>query len=177
MNSPGYLHIIMGPMFSGKTSRLIKIFEENQNRKIFSINHVLDKRYSSNEIVSHDGKKVRCYSFKKIREIYENFDEFEKSDIILINEAQFFEDLFELVIIMVEKYGKRVYLCGLDGDYEQKEIGEMLKLIPRCDSVEKLRGKCHYCSNESIFSKRITEQREQVVVGNDNYVPCCRKCY
>ena len=74
---------------------------------------------------------------------------------------------------------KKVYVCGLDGDFERKKFGQILNLIPLCDKVTKLTSLCSVCKNGApgIFSKRITLETEQTVVGSDNYIPVCRKCY
>jgi thymidine kinase len=100
------------------------------------------------------------------------------SRVILINEGQFFPDLEEFVkkILLNDK---KVYICGLDGDFERKKFGQILDLIPLCDKVTKLTSLCSICKNGTpgIFSKRITSEKEQTVVGSDNYIPVCRKCY
>ena len=74
-------------------------------------------------------------------------------------------------------YGKYVYVCGLDGDFRRKKFGQMLDLIPFCDEVDKLYSKCHICSGKAPFTKRITQEEGQVVIGSSNYVPLCRNCY
>jgi thymidine kinase len=74
---------------------------------------------------------------------------------------------------------KRVYISGLDGDFERKKIGQILDLIPLCDKVTKLTSICNKCKNGTpgIFSKRLTGEKEQTVIGADNYIPVCRECY
>ena len=94
------------------------------------------------------------------------------------NEGQFFPDLEEFVEKMLEQK-KKIYICGLDGDFERKKFGQILNLIPLCDKVTKLTSLCSLCKNGTpgIFSKRITSEKEQTVVGSDNYIPVCRSCY
>ena len=77
------------------------------------------------------------------------------------------------------KYDKKVYVCGLDGDFERKKFGQILDIIPLCDKVTKLTSLCSICKNGNtgIFSKRISTETEQTVVGSDNYIPVCRSCY
>ena len=74
---------------------------------------------------------------------------------------------------------KKVYICGLDGDFERKKFGTLLDLIPLCDKVCKLTSLCSLCKDGTpgIFSMRLTKESEQIVVGSDNYIPVCRKCY
>ena len=100
------------------------------------------------------------------------------SKVILINEGQFFPDLYEVVIDML-KENKRVYICGLDGDFERKKFGSILDLIPYCDSITKLTSLCSLCKNgtRAIYSMRLTNEKQQTLVGSDNYIPVCRKCY
>jgi thymidine kinase len=100
------------------------------------------------------------------------------SEVILINEGQFFPDLYEVVIDMLNN-NKKVYVCGVDGDFERKKFGAILDLIPMCDKINKLTSLCSLCRDgtRGIFSMRLTNEREQTVVGSDNYIPVCRKCY
>ena len=99
-----------------------------------------------------------------------------ESEYILINEAQFFDKLKEVVISMLNE-NKRVYLYGLDGDFKQQKFGDILDLIPYCDTIEKLKAKCVKCGNSAIFSKRIKGGDSQVLVGSNVYIPVCRKCF
>ena len=102
-----------------------------------------------------------------------------KSDVILINEGQFFDDLYEVCINMVEKWNKRVHIAALDGDFKQQVFGDVLKLIPKCDDYIKLHALCAYCKDgtKAPFSHRISEESQQISIGVTNYVPLCRKCY
>jgi thymidine kinase len=100
------------------------------------------------------------------------------AEVILINEGQFFSDLYEVVVDMLN-HNKKVYVCGLDGDFERKKFGSILDLIPLCDKVSKLTSLCSSCKDgtPAIFSMRLTEEKEQTIVGSNNYIPVCRKCY
>ena len=77
------------------------------------------------------------------------------------------------------EYNKKVYVCGLDGDFKRQKFGQILDLIPLCDKVTKLTSLCSICKNGTpgIFSKRISSEEEQTLVGSDNYIPVCRTCY
>jgi thymidine kinase len=100
------------------------------------------------------------------------------AEVILINEGQFFSDLYEVVVDMLN-HNKKIYICGLDGDFERKKFGSILDLIPLCDKVNKLNSLCSLCKDGTfaIFSMRLTEEKEQTIVGSNNYIPVCRKCY
>ena len=174
----GYLEIILGSMYSGKTSRLVEIYKQCQfcNISVIVINHTIDNRYDDNLMSTHDQIKIPCLKTEKLLDLcVENID---RSNVILINEGQFFPDLEEFVEKMLE-HKKKIYICGLDGDFERKKFGQILNLIPLCDKVTKLTSLCSLCKNGTpgIFSKRITSEKKQTVVGSDNYIPVCRSCY
>lgn len=178
-NTGAYLEIIIGPMYSGKTSRLIEKF--NQCTFCFIpvvvINNIKDNRYSDTMLVSHDKITIPCMRTKTILELVDTSN-VKAAQVILINEGQFFPDL-ELGVRQLLEMGKQIYVCGLDGDFERKKFGQMLDIIPLCDSVTKMNSICSICKNgtAAIFSKRIGNELEQVLVGSDNYVPVCRACY
>ena len=175
--SSGYLELIVGPMFSGKTTRLVELYNEYKNTLSFCvINFEKDKRYSEDKLSTHDKLMIPCIFTSEIKSLYEN-ENLLKADVILINEGQFFCDIFESVMYLVETKNKRVYVCGLDGDFERKKFGNILDLIPYSDSVIKLKSNCNNCNEPAIFSHRLTDENEQVVIGSNNYVPLCRKCY
>jgi thymidine kinase len=136
-------------------------------------------------ISSHDKIMAPCLQATELNELWlsENSSEIKKnilrnSDVILINEGQFFSDLYEVVVDMLE-HKKKVYISGLDGDFERKKFGSVLDLIPLCDKVTKLTSLCSKCKNgtHGIFSMRLTTEKTQTVVGSENYIPVCRKCY
>ena len=173
----GYLELILGPMYSGKTTRLIEHYRAYKyiGKKIVVINYSLDIRYSNTMLSSHDRCEIPC--------VFDNQLSNEKmwidADVILINEGQFFNDLVPAVQKMVESYGKTVHICGLDGDFRRERFGTILDLIPFCDKVEKLTAFCGQCRDgtPAIFSHRVSNESEQVVIGTSNYIPLCRACY
>lgn len=179
----GYLEIILGSMYSGKTSRLVEIYKQCTfcNISVCVINHSIDDRYDTELLSTHDQIKIPCIKTNKLMDVwveYTNLEKISLSNVILINEGQFFPDLEEFVKKILLN-GKKVYVCGLDGDYERKKFGQILDLIPLCDKVTKLTSLCGMCKNGTlgIFSKRITSEQIQTVVGGDNYIPVCRSCY
>ena len=175
----GYLKLIIGPMFSGKTTALIDIYNNIKNKSTaIVINHASDKRYTDkDELVSHDTHSIPCFNFNQIREIYDIESDINNIKHVLINEAQFFTDLVMMVTVLVEKYKMNVYLAGLDGDFKQQKFGPILDLIPFCDDIIKIHGKCAYCDLPSSFSQRISNEEQQISVGTVNYKPTCRKCH
>jgi thymidine kinase len=174
----GYLEVILGPMFSGKTTYLIDTYNEcikNENN-VLVINYSEDIRYGDKMLSSHDQIMIPCQFSKNIYSVI-NSVIIDSYDVVLINEGQFFCDLYESVIYLVEKLNKRVYICGLDGDFKRQKFGTILDLVPLCDKITKLRSKCNFCNKPALFSYRITREKEQVVIGVNNYVPLCRSCY
>ena len=181
--SEGYLEVAIGPMFSGKTSWLLEIFSQHTfcDKNVTVINHSEDNRYHEDMLSTHDKKMIPCiktHTFVKDDTNKEIFDKSLSSDVVLINEGQFFEGLYDFVMLLLENK-KIVYVSGLDGDFNRNKFGELIDLIPMCDKVHKLRSLCGICKNgtRAIFSKRLIESKEQKVIGNDIYVPVCRKCY
>ena len=188
-----YLELFVGPMFSGKTTKLIDLYKKYSycNIKVCVLNHTLDTRYSQSQMSTHDGILVPCIFISEILPIY-NYSEIEEpineigkkhlllkdANVILINEGQFFGDLYEAVLEML-KDDKKVYISGLDGDFQKNKFGGLLDLIPHCDKITKLHSLCGICKNGTpgIFSKRIVEEKSQTLVGVDNYIPVCRKCF
>jgi thymidine kinase len=197
LSESSYLEIILGSMYSGKTSRLVEIYKQCEfcNIKVMVINHSIDNRYDNELMSTHDHIKIPCIKTEKLLDLWTEDDidlknnielvprikdklSVIRSDVILINEGQFFEDLEEFVKKLLENR-KKIYVCGLDGDFERKKFGKILDLIPLCDKVTKLTSLCSLCKNGTpgIFSKRITCEKEQMIVGSDNYIPVCRNCY
>jgi thymidine kinase len=176
----GYLELVIGPMFSGKTTWLIEKYKAYKyiGKKVLVINYCADTRYSSTLLSSHDRIEIPCMFSGTIREdnIWKNIID---ADVVLINEGQFFSDLVSSVKEMIDVMKKHVFISGLDGDFRREKFGEILDLIPICDKVEKMSALCAVCRNgtPAIFSKRLTEESNQVVIGSDNYKPLCRNCY
>lgn len=175
-NNTGYLKIIIGPMFSGKTSKLIKYYKENKHQEnIIAINYIEDIRYHPFLMTSHNKNMIPCIMTRNLCNIKDH-DDIISSSTLLINEAQFFDDLYIFVTDMINKHKKHIIIAGLDSDYNREKFGQILDLIPLCDEVEKLYAKCN-CGNNAIFSKRMSDEDIQKVIGHENYLPVCRNCY
>ena len=181
MSDTGYLKIILGCMYSGKTSSLIRIYKYNKIAGIKTevINYIDDNRYDPVKMSTHDGIKIDCLKFKNLNELFDKeSDLIEKTDSFIINEGQFFNDLYDVVNKLVNEYHKVVYVGGLDGDFKMKKFGQILDLIPMSDSVEKLTAICSLCKKKAAFTKRITKETVQTMIGGaDKYIPVCRNCH
>ena len=178
-NKAAYLELIIGPMFSGKTSKLLDIYKQCKfcSIPVVIINHCSDTRYHETMLSSHDHVLAPCIMLSKLEDCLA-IKVVKDAQVILVNESQFFSDLYDSVITMLN-HDKKVYICGLDGDFERKKFGQILDLIPMCDKVTKITSLCGICrdSTKAIFSMRLTDEKDQTVVGISNYIPVCRKCY
>jgi thymidine kinase len=191
--STASLELFLGPMYSGKTSKLLEIYKQCSfcNIPVAVINHCADTRYHESMLSTHDKVMIPCIQTQKLSDIWNNIDinqtftnnaskhiKLRTAEVILINEGQFFDDLYSCVNdMLLEK--KKVYVAGLDGDFERNRFGQILDLIPICDSVTKFKSLCSICKNGApgIFSLRLTKEKQQTLIGSDNYIPVCRNCY
>lgn len=181
-NDSGYLGIVIGPMYSGKTSRLLALYKKYRfcEMAIAVVNFAEDTRYSDSMLSTHDKNMIPCFMKNTMVEAFPfDSEEIQKYKVFLINEAQFFPDIVEWVKKAISPpYNKIVHVSGLDGDFQRNTFGNWLSLIAYCDSVEKLTSICCGCKNApALFSHRLTKQKEQKVIGSDSYIPLCRKCY
>jgi len=175
----GQLHIIVGCMYSGKSTELLKIIKNYRilEKKILCINHSIDTRYGTNHIISHDKNTEECTQIDKLINI-NNSTDYKNCEILVIEEAQFFEDLYDFVINAVYKDNKIIYIAGLDGDYKKELFGDIYKLIPHCDTIKKLSALCIICKDGTPgnFTKRIVDDNNQKLIGSiESYIPVCRK--
>ena len=178
LSNSGFLEVILGPMFSGKTTRIIDIYnsEYQQGKNIMVINYSGDTRYHDTMLSTHDKIMIPCIFTNTLTDVC-NVNDIKDIDTILINEGQFFDDLYDVIKELVKKQKKKVYVCGLDGDFKRDKFGGILDLIPICDNVIKLKANCNSCSNYALFSFRKSREEQQISIGSDNYVPLCRNCY
>jgi thymidine kinase len=151
------------------------------NIPVAVINYAADDRYTSEPMLStHDKQMIPCILATTISDAIQNNSEMiARVETILINEGQFFPDIEDQVKQLVEVGNKRVYICGLDGDFERKPIGNLLQLVPFSDHIIKLKSLCSLCRDGTpgVFSFRTSREVDQVVIGSSNYVPLCRGCY
>ena len=188
-NSRLELHLVMGPMFAGKTTNLInKVNALVQNgvplNDILLVNHSCDSRYDIGKICSHDGLVIDSYSMENLYQLdmTEPNDCFPNKKYLFIDEGQFFTDLYDTVLNIMKLFKKEkrniaIYVFGLDGDFQQKPFNNgsrFLELIPYCNSITKLQSKCYICNSPASFSKRLITSNLQILVGGTNiYQPSC----
>lgn len=181
MQPVGQLHVVMGHMFSGKTSALLKDIHESERANIqrMVVTHAMDTRYDTNHVVSHIGDSREAIPVTHLTSLWFTV-EYHEAKAIFIDEAQFFSDLYEFVEHAVDVDAKYVYVYGLDGDYKRRVFGDITRIIPLADTVTKLTGQCAICNDgtRALFSKRMTESKDQVEIGtSEHYEPVCRRHY
>lgn len=170
------LQIYIGPMFAGKTTKMIQMISFDRYTKI-AIDYKDDsKKVTIEPLQNHNEFTLKnVYKTKYLKSLWEYDNTLIYSQNIYINECQFFSDLKEFVIDCLKK-NKNIYLYGLDGDFKQNKFGQTFDLIPYCDYIEKIKGICNCCSNESIISYRTSSQIQQYLPDSNSYIPLCLKC-
>ncbi|MDP8200720.1 MAG: thymidine kinase [Candidatus Tenebribacter burtonii] len=177
-NKTGWIEVICGSMFSGKTEELIRRVHraEYARRKIQVFKPEIDNRYEKDHLVSHSKMKTPSQIVKNAQEIHDlvKYD----TEIIAIDEAQFFDDNIVTICDKLANSGKRVIVAGLDQDYTGKPFGPMPFLLAIAEYVSKLNAICVKCGNPASRTQRLTKNKETVVVGaSDIYEARCRNCH
>jgi len=175
------LDLVVGCMFSGKSTELIRIVRrlETISENYIVIKPKIDTRYSANNVSTHDKVEHKCIIKENLISLFED-NNYMGAKHIIIEEAQFFPDLEPFVLKAVDDDKKHITVVGLDGDSDRNNFGQMHKLYPLCDSIIKLKALCLQCNDgtEAIFSKRIIEEKQQTSIGsNEKYIAVCRPCF
>jgi thymidine kinase len=174
------LEIVLGPMFSGKSSHALAYARRNIaiGKKVLIIKPNIDNRYSNEQVmITHDNEQIPCITWDVTRPILPT-QVIHQNACIIIEEAQFFKGLKSFVTYVLKAYGRNVMLVGLDGDARQNPFGELLECIPFATSVTKLHALCMVCKNGTIapFTKKKNDDGPQIDVGGaDMYLPVCLK--
>lgn len=173
----GWIEVICGSMFSGKTEELIRRLKraEFANQKLLLFKPRIDNRYIEDKVVSHRGSHFEAQVVDHSDEILKGWS---KEKVVAIDEAQFFDEGVIQVATDLAKKGVRVILAGLDMDYKGNPFGPMPQLMSVAEYVTKVHAICVSCGNLAQFSHRTVEDKEQVLVGAvEKYKPLCRSCY
>ncbi|MBC7830117.1 MAG: thymidine kinase [Chitinophagaceae bacterium] len=173
----GFIEVICGSMFSGKTEELIRRLKRvkiaNLSAEIFKPK--IDMRYHEQHIISHDENAIVSTPIDNSQTILLLAQDV---DVIGIDEAQFFDDQLPDVCDQLAFRGVRVIIAGLDMDYTGKPFGQMPNLLAKADFITKLHAICVRCGNIANYSYRKSPENSLVVLGEkDQYEPRCRKCY
>ena len=173
----GWIEVICGPMFSGKTEELIRRLVRAQYAKqsVAIFKPKTDNRYSDDYIVSHNKRKIKSIILESSKSIYDYRDQ---ADVFGIDEAQFFDNELIQISNKLAKLGKRVVIAGLDKDYKAKSFGPIHQLMIDAEYVSKVNAICMSCGDPASFTQRISTEEDLVVVGEtDKYEARCRKCF
>ena len=173
----GWIEVICGSMFSGKTEELIRRIKRaqfaNQNIKIFKPS--IDTRYDQHDVVSHDSNSIPSIVIQKSTEIYQHV---EGVNCIGIDEAQFFDLDLPKVCEKLALKGVRVIIAGLDMDFRGVPFGPIPHLLASAEYITKVHAICPHCGALATHSYRLSQERDTVVLGEkDKYEPRCRVCY
>jgi thymidine kinase len=172
----GFIEVICGSMFSGKTEELIRRLKRAKiaNLKVEIYKPVIDTRYDQNKVVSHDANSIDSNPVDHSSKILLLA---EHADVVGIDEAQFFDEDVIRVAEQLAMQGKRVIVAGLDMDYLGKPFGPMPQLLSIADFITKLHAICVQCGHLANISYRTSEEDGTVVLGEkNNYEPRCRIC-
>lgn len=173
----GWIEVIVGSMFSGKTEELLRRIRRSQiaRQKVGLFKPELDKRYSEAEVVSHDFSSMQARQVESTREILRWSNEL---DVIGIDEVQFFEEDIVKVCLELADRGKRVIVAGLDMDFSGKPFGSVPELLAMAEYVTKLHAICQQCGRLAHHTYRLLPSRDQILLGaSEQYEARCRICF
>lgn len=176
-HSVGWIEVICGSMFSGKTEELIRRLNRAllAGQKVEIFKPSIDTRYHPSDVVSHNANTIRCTPVdfsEDIMLISAN------SNVVGIDEAQFFDDRLVDVCNKLADNGKRVIVAGLDMDFSGKPFGPMPQLMAIAEFVTKVHAICMVCGAVASYSYRLSEKKQKVLLGEKSaYEARCRKCF
>jgi len=173
----GKIELILGPMFSGKSTRLIEQMRKYvyKAKKTIMVKYYADQRYSEkSEVVTHDLIKYDSINCKLLRNSFETLKQY---DVIGIDEGQFFADLVE-VCEELALMGKIILIAALNGDFRMEPFPVIQRIIAKSDKIKLLKAYCFNCHKDAKFSLRIVQSNETVLIGaGEAYKPACRECH
>lgn len=173
----GWIEVICGSMFSGKTEELIRRIRRAKyaNQRIQIFKPEKDIRYDVEKVVSHDENSIDSIPIRTSKEIYQHVADI---NVVGIDEAQFFDEHLPEVCQKLAIKGIRVIIAGLDMDYKGRPFGPMPSLLSVAEYITKVHAICPHCGNLATHSYRLSDEEETVVLGEkDKYEPRCRLCF
>jgi thymidine kinase len=176
MDSIGKLNLIIGPMFSGKSTMLLTRYRRYKiaGKKCLLIKYEKDIRYSVTELVTHDNLRYEATSCGKLQDVDDIINNY---DVICIDEIQFYSDGAHYADLWANN-GKIVETCGLNGDYLRNPFHQITLIIPKVDNITFVTAICKDTGNDAIFTKRLSDDKKQEVIGTDDiYQAVSRKIY
>ncbi|HBF77213.1 MAG TPA: thymidine kinase [Clostridiaceae bacterium] len=180
----GWIEVIVGPMYSGKSEELIRRIKRARiaKQKVLVFKPVIDDRYSKNDVVSHDGIKAEAICISRSSEILKYITD--DTDVVAVDEVQFFDDGIVDVLRGIADKNKRVICAGLDMDFRGEPFGPVPKLLAIAEFVDKIQAICMVCGNPATRTQRLIDGKPAkysdpvVMVGaKEKYEARCRKCH
>lgn len=175
--SSGKIKLILGPMFSGKSTRLIETINKYRFKdlKVIMVKHTFDQRYTTtSEVVTHDKLSYKSESCCSLSEKINILKEY---DVIGIDEGQFFSDLVEVSDELCS-LGKIIVIAALSGDFRMEPFPVISRIISKSDKITLMKAYCFNCHKEAGFSLRIVDSEEKFLIGSgESYKPVCKSCH
>lgn len=182
----GWIEIICGGMFSGKTEELIRRLKRAiiAGQKVIIFKPEIDNRYSEEDIVTHDGQKIEARTVKISKDIIAsssaNLEASLGAEVIGIDEVQFFDHDITEICKTLANAGKRVIVAGLDMDFRGEPFGPTPQIMAIAEKVTKIRAICVKCGNEASFSQLVAKRELKnniLVAGKEVFEARCRRCF
>ncbi len=174
----GWIEVIVGPMFSGKSEELIRRLRraEIAKQRVQIFKPLIDERYSKTDIVSHSGLGMPSINVSTAAEILEKVEP--RTEVIGIDEGQFLGEPLVDVATHLANMGKRVIIAGLDTDYLGRPFVPMPRLLALAEEITKLLAICMQCGNPAVHTQRLVASEDLIVVGATGmYEARCRRCF
>jgi thymidine kinase len=174
----GWIEVIVGPMFSGKSEELIRRLRRAEigKQRVQIFKPVIDQRYTKNGIVSHSGLEIASELIQNGAEILSRVEP--RTEVVGIDEAQFLSDTVVDACVRLADLGKRVIVCGLDTDFMGRPFEPMPLLLSVAEEITKLLAICMRCGNPAVHTQRLVASEELIVVGAGGmYEARCRRCF
>jgi thymidine kinase len=174
----GWIEVICGPMFSGKSEELIRRLRraEIARQRVQIFKPVIDERYSSGHIVSHNDMRIRSEVVSSAAEVQAKIDL--RTEVIGIDEAQFLGEAIVELVVRLADMGKRIIIAGLDTDYLGRPFHPMPELLAVADEITKTLAICMQCGNPAKHTQRLIASEDLIVVGAAGmYEARCRRCF
>ncbi len=180
----GYIEVVIGPMYSGKSEELIRRLKRAKIAKqnVVAFKPFIDKRYSDEDVVSHSGISIDAIPIHEAKEIYKYIDE--NTQVVGIDEVQFFSEEVVSIAMELADQGIRVIAAGLDMDFKGEPFGPTPNLLAVAEFVDKLQAVCMVCGNPAHRTQRLINGKPAkyddpiILVGaTESYEARCRKCH
>jgi thymidine kinase len=174
----GWIEAICGPMFSGKSEELMRRLHRSiiARKRVQVFKPLIDDRYSSDEIVSHNDRRMKSQAIPSAADILTHMDS--RTEVVGIDEANFFGPGLVDVATHLADSGKQVFIAGLDTDYMGRPFSPMPELLCLAESITKTLAICMRCGNPAKHTQRLVESNDLIVVGASGmYEARCRRCF